>query len=657
LDLQRRVLALLEPRPANDLMRLDAQMLLASSLERGGERGAAHQRFADVLAQLEEHVRAGTLAPTSRILQSARIGLGMMCFELGEIDRAIALQRQALAVVAQHYPPDDVDQLVVRQNLGSALAAKSFAEGRVPIRQAFELLQRRLVALGLTASPQARSTLRQRREGLLSTLLSCRPGSAGEASIDPAWDRQDLEAVLALRSITAQQARIGQLARHQRDNAALQQGIQHARRARQVYVQAAANGGDAERQALRLAMEQAESALWRELTRLPQTADLLATEPLVAQADNLPEHGAAIVTVTYRRYLPPKPGEPQPEPTAQVAGFVVDRGATVRRVELGSAEQLESAIEIWRRELIGQVATPRGKPPRRAAAASAPPAAERLTAGLAQLFAALPRPTHTLLICPDGALASIPWEALPIGDGERLCDRFRITYGNDLSALTPSTREATSGILAIGGVDFAGTPWPALPGSAAEVEAAAAQFRAAHSDTEPVVLTHATATREGFTGSAEGKRYLHLATHGFSAGNERWELGERLGMDRGSLCGLVFAADTSMTATEIAGLDLGACELAVLAACDTGTGPRVRFAGDAQAGLLLAFHLAGARNVIASLWPVDDAGARAFFAAFYRRLWSAERPGVAAAFHGAQQELRPNYGPGVWAAFVRHGRP
>jgi CHAT domain-containing protein len=61
----------------------------------------------------------------------------------------------------------------------------------------------------------------------------------------------------------------------------------------------------------------------------------------------------------------------------------------------------------------------------------------------------------------------------------------------------------------------------------------------------------------------------------------------------------------------------GDAGLVFLSACDSAIGPP-RFAGG-MPGLQSAFLRAGARGVIATLWPIEDVLAREFSADFYRR--------------------------------------
>ena len=93
------------------------------------------------------------------------------------------------------------------------------------------------------------------------------------------------------------------------------------------------------------------------------------------------------------------------------------------------------------------------------------------------------------------------------------------------------------------------------------------------------------------------------------------------------MTGLVFAGANNpktpgrgiVTGESLIDLDLSGLDLAVLSACETGLGDVA--GGEGTFGLQRAFHLAGTRDVVASLWKVPDAPTAALMALFYRNLW------------------------------------
>src|SRR5262249_38927907 len=88
---------------------------------------------------------------------------------------------------------------------------------------------------------------------------------------------------------------------------------------------------------------------------------------------------------------------------------------------------------------------------------------------------------------------------------------------------------------------------------------------------------------------------------------------ERAGPDGGILTGEM-----------LLGLDLRSLELAVLSACQTGLGGVAD--GQCVQNLQRAFHVAGCRNVVASLWSVPDESTAALMGVFYEELLRNRRP-------------------------------
>jgi len=98
--------------------------------------------------------------------------------------------------------------------------------------------------------------------------------------------------------------------------------------------------------------------------------------------------------------------------------------------------------------------------------------------------------------------------------------------------------------------------------------------------------------------------------------------------------------------------------LVFLSGCETGTGAAwsTSFArGDDYATLAEAFLYAGARNVISTLWRIEDRGAAAFASSFYGAIGTKS---PAEALGSAQRALLASgqfASPYYWAAYVVSG--
>jgi CHAT domain-containing protein len=98
---------------------------------------------------------------------------------------------------------------------------------------------------------------------------------------------------------------------------------------------------------------------------------------------------------------------------------------------------------------------------------------------------------------------------------------------------------------------------------------------------------------------------------------------------------LALAGDESLTIADLMGLDTD-LDLAVLSACDTGRGSAT--VGGEVIGLTRALLAAGARDVVVSLWPVDDVAGCLTMVDFYTQL--VESGDVAKALGAAQELVR-----------------
>ena len=106
--------------------------------------------------------------------------------------------------------------------------------------------------------------------------------------------------------------------------------------------------------------------------------------------------------------------------------------------------------------------------------------------------------------------------------------------------------------------------------------------------------------------------------------------------------------DGILTASEISNLDLSACQLVVLSACETGLGEIKGSEG--VFGLQRAFKMAGVNNIIMSLWKVPDVQTAELFDIFYNECFAGKT--IQDSFKSAQSKMKAKYSPYYWAGFV-----
>ena len=155
-----------------------------------------------------------------------------------------------------------------------------------------------------------------------------------------------------------------------------------------------------------------------------------------------------------------------------------------------------------------------------------------------------------------------------------------------------------------------GFPLEPLPASRREVQSIARVY-----GEHATALLGAAATEEKAKSVEKDVRYLHFATHVV--------LDDRLPLDS--------AIVLSMPDPPGEGRDNGLLEswevfeslrldadLVVLSGCESGLGQHLE--GEGLLGLTQAFHYAGARSILASLWPAADEATADLMARFYRHL-------------------------------------
>ncbi len=274
---------------------------------------------------------------------------------------------------------------------------------------------------------------------------------------------------------------------------------------------------------------------------------------------------------------------------------------------------------------------------------------------------------RAVVLVPDGALNSLPFESLPAPGAARryLGQDLTISYAPSATVLTalatPSRTKPPGGAAALlvladpsvprallrSNGELEGQRFETGPLESARNEAHAV-FR--HGGPGSELRTGAQAS-ERFMRSAPLDRFgvIHFATHAL--------LDERVPA-RSALV-LAEAEDSKddglLPAREIYRLRLSS-ELVVLSACQTARG-RV-LPGEGVQGLSQAFFHAGTRSVVASLWDVSDRRTADLMSRFYDHLAGGESK--AAALQAAKSDLlerEPDLSPRYWAPFVLIGEP
>lgn len=351
--------------------------------------------------------------------------------------------------------------------------------------------------------------------------------------------------------------------------------------------------------------------------------------------------------------------------------FAVSRTELTMAVLPVGEPQLREEVDHWRRLAA------RGR--------TEPQRLVELTEGSAALFDRLIGPVaaevdrhQRLLVIADGPLHLLPFGALVRRDraaGDEGTPRYLIestpvysVVSFTVAAQTLAARASRPRTHARQLVAFGAPRYPTAASDGADAATRSFIERSASLAALPGARREATELAaffgdagEAFVGDAAtearardvmpGARYVHLAVHGWL--NETFPLNSALAFtipeqpdpEKGN--GLLQAWEVM----DQLRLDT---DLVVLSACDTGLGPAS--GGDGLLGLSRAFRFAGARSVVASLWPIADETTPAFM----RRLYAALKRGVptAEALAAAQRDTLkvPDTGhPYFWAPFVLSG--
>jgi CHAT domain-containing protein/uncharacterized protein YecT (DUF1311 family) len=300
--------------------------------------------------------------------------------------------------------------------------------------------------------------------------------------------------------------------------------------------------------------------------------------------------------------------------------------------------------------------------------------------------AQIPSDTKTLYICPDGKLNFLSFAALVDKSGQFLCEKYPVSYlgsARDLARVPSSSSLKSMVIFAnptfessenintqgsnptnqITGSELFGTvKLPSLPGTLDEAKILSSI--ASDSGWGSKLYQASDATKINVR-NATNAEIIHLATHGFYLNSIESDANQgsrgmtivgsidsetkqkpTKGVDPMHASGVALtgaqttlnlwsqgkapdpATDGILTAEEVGALNLNGAWLVTLSACETGVGEAQ--SGEGVFGLRRAFMMAGAQNLLMTLWPVSDEVTPKIMADFYK---------VALATHNAAGSL------------------
>ncbi len=346
-----------------------------------------------------------------------------------------------------------------------------------------------------------------------------------------------------------------------------------------------------------------------------------------------------------------------------VVGFYIPKTGPIQVKELGATRELTEAIATWRKSVSNRLEP----------IEFANDPARILRDRLLQPWMDDWNNIDTLLISADGVLGNISFPALPGKDSKKFLIEEKTValipvvklLPDLLAAEIPKPNRSIQQLILYGGIDYGESKnevvkqertqkrslplaenilqinWPHLKGTRTEIEAIMAIFKETQNNQAHLLRTDKEANKSNFLKDITQTTVAHIATHGFFNRIRDIEKTQSLSVDRepiqfasaktkfnpllhpGVQSGLVFAGanvpsdseDGILSALEIAELDLTNLKLAILSACETGLGKELT--GEGTVGLLRAFQIAGAKNVIASSWEVGDQSTAATMKLFY----------------------------------------
>jgi CHAT domain-containing protein len=274
------------------------------------------------------------------------------------------------------------------------------------------------------------------------------------------------------------------------------------------------------------------------------------------------------------------------------------------------------------------------------------PAKALFTKLLAPALKALPTSVKIVLYSPDGIISRIPLTVLM--DGDRFAGERYAFYS--VSSLRYATSAATVKVSPAGiGVSCVD---PQIQNARLPFQQEAGQELKKLYGEKMILLGGAACSESGLAAAIQQERapfFLYVGAHGNFYPENAMESAVYLTAEEGDKSGA-----RVWNAKAMAALDMSRLELVTLSSCESGLKDPKR-ARDVF-GIARALFFAGAKQVIAPLWSVEDQSSAEFMHAFYAA-YAEKQPAVLALQRAEQAMMKnPQYRhPYYWSAFVLTG--
>lgn len=598
-------------------------------------------------------------------LADCAVQVGAALARLGQTREALSSLERARGLYQEVYPKGHPEEAILILFVAVLKLRKGdVREASVLFRQALVWQQQQTRLIGGTASAAEAMAFAGRQEAALHGFLAAcqRLGDTQPDSYAQVWESKGL-----LTRLLQERRRLRQLAAV---------GSEEVRRQASMLVDLRGqiaclvhDRGEAPASRERLLAELQSKAERLDRT-LPGASGSAVTQelPYTALAEHLNERTAFLDLV---RFVDSGSAIPQ----LRYRAFLLQRGAPLQGIDLGPAASIDTAVQKWRAAI--ERWNPHSSPEGRRQA-------EQETAGQAAVLGqqvwqpirrALLKGVKTVYVALDGDLELFPFYALP---GERegtllLEEDLLIGYVPNGPFLLeqllrqPAPHTDADPLLLLANVPY-GRPDGRSTltfGSLKTGPAVLARIQTLAGSRPMTLLQEERATRQAFQQGLSKAAIAYVATHGFFQ-EKAWSVERALWQNKGTeallgefratpgrslglrypltFTGLaLFRANEGatfpegiITGDEIAELPLHQLKLAILSACETGLGRPA--AGEGVQALQRAFHLAGCRSVVTTLWKCYPEPTDLLLERFCEQLWQQGRPPLEA-LRAAQREI------------------